>query len=200
MTCDSEVVIQQGKTWSRVLRWETSPIVYKAISAITQLVPVRMTVASHGLVANWRAAITGVGGMVELNARSDPPRSPDYHKATVVDANTIELNSVNASSFSAYTSGGYVQYNTPVNLTGYTARMQIRRNFASSTVLKELTVANGAIVIDNTAKTITATISATDTAGFTWTTAVFDLEMVSPGGVVTQLWSGSMRVVKEVTR
>ena len=37
MTCaDQDLTIKQGKTFSKVIRWESAPLVYKAITAITK--------------------------------------------------------------------------------------------------------------------------------------------------------------------
>lgn len=194
-TKDFEIL--QGKTWSQVVRWETEPIVYKAITGITQAAPVRITAAAHGIPDGWRAAVVSVKGMTEINA-SNPPKAKDFHPVTVVDVNTVEFNDVNAADYKAYVSGGYLQYNTPVSLTGYTARMAIKDKLGG-TVLKSLTTENSGITINTTDKTITITISATDTTAFTWKKGVYDLELVSPTGVVTQLLSGSVALVFEVT-
>jgi hypothetical protein len=51
--------------------------------------------------------------------------------------------------------------------------------------------------LDDTAKTITITISATVTAAFTFLTGVYELE-ITISGVVTQLLRGSVTVVEEV--
>ena len=89
---------------------------------------------------------------------------------------------------------------TPVDVTGYTADMQIRQTIASSTILYEASTANGAIVMGTTDGTITLTIPATDTANFTWNRGVYDLNMTSPTGVVTRLLQGYAIVSPEVTR
>ena len=192
--------ILQGTTFQRVVRWEAAPVVYKAITAITQAAPVSITAAGHGLVDGWRVAITAVRGMTEINAEGTPPRASEYHKVTFVDADTVTINDINAASFKAYTSGGYLQYNTPVSLSGFTARMTIRETLESTTTLMSLTTSNSGITLDDTAKTISLYISATDTAAIDWTQAVYDLEMVSGSGVVTRLLSGSITVSNEVTR
>lgn len=190
--------ILQGKTWIQVVRWETEPIVYKAITAITQGAPVTITAAGHGIPEGWRATVVSAKGMGEINAENNPPKPKDYHAVTVVNANTVQFNDVNSSSYKAYVSGGYLQYNTPSPLSGYTARMQIRDK-VGGTVLKSLTTENGGITIDDVNKKITLTISATDTTAFTWRKGVYDLEMVSGTGVVTQLLSGSISNTYEVT-
>lgn len=195
-----DFIIQQGATFSRVVRWEAPPIIYKAITAITKAAPAALTVTGHGIPDGWRVAVTSVVGMRQINADHTPPTASEYHKATVVDSNTITLNDVNSALYTAYTSGGYVQYNTPVTLTGYTARMQIRATVESTTTLVSLTTENGGITLDNTAKTITLLMTATATAALDWTEAVYDLELVSSGGVVTRLLSGSISVQTEVTR
>lgn len=194
----SDLVIEQGKTFSKTLRWETGPVVYKAITGITQAAPARITSPSHGVVSGWRVAVVSVKGMTQINASSTPPKAKDYNKATVIDSSTVELNAVNAADFKAYTSGGYLQYNTPVDMTGYTARMAIKDKIGG-TVLLSLTTVNSRIVLDNTAKTIRLLVAATDTAAITWAKGVYDLEMVSASGEVTSLMSGSVSVVKEVT-
>lgn len=193
----TNLIIHQGKTFQRVLRWESLPHIYKAISAISAIAPCRVTSATHGLVNGWRAAVVSVKGMEEINAKNTPPKDADYHKITLIDPNTIDFNDVNAADFTAYQSGGYLQYYTPVPLAGYSARMQIK-NKIGGTVLKAL-VSPTDIVIDDTAKTITFTMSATDTALFAKGKYVYDFEMVSGTGVVTQLLSGEVTVIPEVT-
>lgn len=198
MAVSKDLTIQQGKTFALVLRWETEPIVYKAITAIAQTAPVRITVPGFDAPDGWRVAPVSVKGMTEINAKNTPPRSTDYTPVTVIDADTVELNEVNAAGFHAYTSGGYLQYNTPVDLTGYTARMAIKDKIGG-TVLHSLTTDNGGITIDTTKKTITLNIAAADSDDFAWVRGVYDLELISPAGVVTALISGRVSISKEVT-
>lgn len=89
---------------------------------------------------------------------------------------------------------------TPVNLTGCTARMQIRSKVESPEVLLSLTTENGGIALGGTAGTIELLIDADDTAAITWTSGVYDLEIVFPGGQVRRLMYGSVVVSPEVTR
>lgn len=193
----TNLAIRQGSTFTRVLRWEVEPVVFKTITAITQAAPARITAASHGLATGWRAAVESVGGMVELNALHSPPWASDYHTVTVVDPNTITLDGVNSSRYTAYTSGGVLRYYTPQSLGGCTARMAIK-DMVGGTVLHTLTTENGGIALDDTNHTITLTISAADTAAFTWTRGVWDLEVVD-GAEVNAPFSGTVTVEREVT-
>ena len=195
-----DLTISQGRTFSLALRWESPPVVYKAITAIMQSAPARLTVPLHGLPDGWRVAITNVKGMADINSTANSLNSRDYHQATVLDANTIEINDINAAGFKPYVSGGYIQYGTPVDLTAFKARMSIK-NKVGGTELFSLTTENGRIAIDAAAKTITLNIDAADTALLTWTSGVYDLELISGAvpPVVTALLSGRVTVTKEVT-
>ncbi|NOG69826.1 hypothetical protein [Roseicella sp. DB1501] len=88
---------------------------------------------------------------------------------------------------------------TPVNLAGYTARMQVRRKLGDATAIITLTTENGRIVISPSTGVISLTISATDTAALPIGQAVYDLEIVK-GAVVTRLLAGRCIVSGEVTR
>ena len=204
MAVSKDLTIQQGKTFTLVLRWETEPVIRKAITGISFAGgSPRITAAGHGVPDGWRCTLYGVKGPKQLNAENNPPRSDDYHAATVLDADTIELNEINpydeqGNEWPAYVSGGFLQYNTPMDLTGYTARLAVKDKIGG-TVLLSLTTENGGIAIDNVAKMITLTVEATATDDFVWTRGVYDLEMVSPTGVVTALISGRVSISKEVT-
>lgn len=87
----------------------------------------------------------------------------------------------------------------PVNLSGYTARMQVRSIVSSNTVALELTTENGRITLGGALGTITLTVPASamdDIAGGNY---AYDLELVN-GSDVTRLLMGSFTVRAEVTR
>lgn len=87
----------------------------------------------------------------------------------------------------------------PMNLTGYTARMQIRPEIESDEVMVELTTTNGRIALGGVAGTVTLTISATVTATID-KEGVYDLELVTPAGEVYRALKGKVRLEPEVTR
>lgn len=89
---------------------------------------------------------------------------------------------------------------TAVNLTGYTARMQLRSSVSASTAALLLTTENGRIALTVNTGTITLSVSATDTAALTAGRYVYDLELVSGGGQVTRVMEGVVTVSAEVTR
>jgi hypothetical protein len=87
-----------------------------------------------------------------------------------------------------------------VDLTGYTARMQVRSSLQSSDVILSLTTQNGGIVLDNYAKTIELNISATQTSLLTFSQAVYDLEFITGSGEVIRFAEGKLTLKSEVTR
>ena len=104
---------------------------------------------------------------------------------------------MNASGFKAYGGGAHLQYNTPVELTGYVARL-IVKDKVGGTILLEMLSTNGRILLDPALSTITLTATAEDLAAQTWAKGVYELELESPSGVVTKLMSGPATVAKEI--
>src|SRR6186713_331399 len=86
----------------------------------------------------------------------------------------------------------------PVDLTGATARMQIRAKIDSPTVLVSLTTENGGIVLGGATGDVTMRIEAVVTAAITWRAGVYDLEIVFADSTVRRLLAGSVSVSPEV--
>ena len=88
---------------------------------------------------------------------------------------------------------------TAIDLTNYTARMQVRDGYSATSSLLSLTTENGGITLGGVAGTITLVASATATAALTPDQYVYDLEMIT-GTTVTRLVQGSFTVTPEVTK
>lgn len=186
--------VYQGSTFKQILRWESSTRVYAPITAITKTAPVVITAPAHNIPVGWRTKITNVLGMKEINSDTE------YYTVTSKTTDTVTINRINALGYTTYTSGGVLEYNQPVSLSGYTAKMQIREKITSATVIHELTTENGGIVFDDTLKTITITIPDTTTAGFNFTQAVYSLEFTSSNTGTFEFASGNVSLNREVTR
>jgi phage tail sheath gpL-like len=87
----------------------------------------------------------------------------------------------------------------PVNLTGYTASMQLRQNYNSATADLTLTTANGGITIVGATGTITINATATQTGLLESGFYVYDLELTS-GSNISRLIQGQLTVAEQVTR
>jgi len=88
----------------------------------------------------------------------------------------------------------------PIDLTGFTARMHIRKKVTDPAYEIELTTEDGGITLGGVDGTINLFIGAADTSLIDIKTGAYDLELVSPGGVVTRLLEGAVTVSFEVTR
>lgn len=88
----------------------------------------------------------------------------------------------------------------PVNLTGYSARMQVRETVDSDEVLLELSTVLGNIQLTPLTGKVTLVFSPDDTSGAVWTRGKYDLELTSPSGFVTRLIQGKFTLSKEITR
>jgi len=104
------------------------------------------------------------------------------------------------------------------DLTGYSARMQIRSMLQSPDVLLELSTANGKITLGGATGTISLALSAAETRGLVAlsdidraasclafgfpvvSNYVYDLEVTAPDGAVITLLRGFFVVTAEVTR
>ena len=87
-----------------------------------------------------------------------------------------------------------------IDLSLFTADMQVRSKVSDTNILLEASTANGYIVLGGPAGTIAITVPAAVTAALTATRGVYDLEITSPTGTVTRLVEGDVEVSLEVTR
>lgn len=90
---------------------------------------------------------------------------------------------------------------TPINLTGYTAAMQIRKDIEATATLVSLTSGSG-ITLGGALGTITVEILATATAAYSFRSGVYDLELYPAGNAANavRLLEGAVTVSREVTR
>jgi hypothetical protein len=88
------------------------------------------------------------------------------------------------------------QQQLPVDLTGYTATLQIRPYPQATTILYDASsnITFGGPTGDPTTGIITITIPASVTAGFTWWSGVYDLLLTNLAGTVTRFTQGNVTV------
>jgi hypothetical protein len=88
---------------------------------------------------------------------------------------------------------------TYVDVTGYTAAMDVKNSASSETTIVVLSSDNGRITVGTTDGKFTLNLSAATTTGLAAGQYVYDLEVTSPGGVVTRLLEGGFTVYEGVT-
>jgi len=101
---------------------------------------------------------------------------------------------------------------TPVNLSGYSAKMQLRSGYADTNPTTYITLSSS-LASDNTGLNLSGSngstplssgsigiyISAVSSSNFSFNTALYDLEITS-GSIVTRILEGQVSLSKEVTR
>lgn len=93
---------------------------------------------------------------------------------------------------------------TPIDVTGYRVRMQVRQTPTATTTLLDFDSADleSGMTIDTLDETgvITIRLSPAVTGALAFTAAEYDLTVTSPDGVVTRLMEGKASVSLGVTR
>ncbi len=92
------------------------------------------------------------------------------------------------------------QAGTPMNLTGYSARMMARVSVDAATPFINLTTANGGITLGGASGTITLNMSDSQTSALTVSQGIYDLELVDVAAKVIRLLEGRVLISPEVTR
>lgn len=93
----------------------------------------------------------------------------------------------------------YTLDDLPVDLSGYSSRLQVREAYYSEDPIVSLVSGSG-ITVGGSAGTIDILISASVTSEFPTGTHVYDLEIVSPSNIVDRLIEGTFNVTPEVTK
>jgi hypothetical protein len=181
----------QGATFRDTLRLCQGLFVYKPIQAISATGPVRLTVADHGLATDWPVWVREVRGLLDINR--EPVRVPPW-PAIRVDADTLEINALSAAGKSP--AGGELVYQPPVDLTGCSARMQIRDK-PGGRLLLELSSGSGLTL--EPAGALHREISAEQTAALDFQAAVYDLEVTFADGTVQRWAEGEVVLSPQVT-
>jgi hypothetical protein len=191
-----DLVIYQGATFKWPFYWYTEVEVSKVITAISCTYPTVITAGTHGLPdSDVPVAIVGVGSW--LNTTSVEPSDRIY--GSKIDTNTLSVK-VDTTGHRYTGTAGRVVYNAPKDMTGWTARMQIRAAIDDDTVIEEFTTEDGHISVD-TDGLIQLDLTDTETDALSFDPAVWDIEVIDPDtSEVTRLAYGSIVLSPQVTR
>lgn len=173
--------IDQGADWYLTF-------IYNQPAAITNITANGTTVtvtANNGFVSSQKASISGVN-----------PSQYNIENFTVASANINQFTFTNPTT-GIYISGG-IAY-APVNLTGYTAALQLRSLPSDPTAVLSLTTGSGITLTPLTGQ-IDIHATATQTRDIDEGTYYYDLEITNLSGIVTRVAQGQIIVSAEVTR
>jgi len=183
--------VYQGKTFTQVVRWGQAGRTWKPITSVTAAAPAVLTVANHGLTVGWPFYIDGAKGGSGIAALNSVNHG--VYSAVVPTTSTVELNDVNGLGLGALTAGS-IYYHPPVDLTGFTAKLQVRAATTDATPLVDLNTSNGGVLLDLSAHTITIVMTAVQTAAFAWASGSYDLELLDASGTVYPVATGAVSV------
>lgn len=187
-----DIVIYQGATWNPVLQWLSEDPTHKLITGVAIGLPTLLTVPAHGITGAARVPvwITNVEGPRALNTDDYTCATPRW--ASVVDADTLAVD-FNSGNLSAYSKGGVLTYRAPVDLTGWSAREEMRTSLQAPSLMVALSTNNLGIALGSDG-TIRRTLTASASATLAPFTGVHMLELTDPTGVVTRFAEGAVCV------
>ena len=181
MAVTYNLTIDQGSDWY-------VNFVYNQPAEITNITANGTTVtytAVNGFTAGQTVSITGVN-----------PSTYNLQSVLVNAATGSQFTVLNAAT-GTYINGG-IAY-APVNVTGYTAALQLRSLPESPTTVLSLTSSSG-ITVGTTNGLFAVHATAIQTANIDEGIYYYDIEITSPTSVVTRLAQGQIVVSAEVTR
>ncbi|MBG6290801.1 hypothetical protein I5I61_25365 [Pseudomonas nitroreducens] len=179
----------RGATYRDTRRLMQPPKEYRDIQAIDADAPLRLTVPAHGLASDWLAWVIGTTGLPDLNR--EPPRQLP-HRVEIIDADTLEINSLSGVGFKPAAGAGQLVYQPPVDLTDATAKLIIREAEEGGATLLELTT--GAGITHSAPGTLVVEITAAASAAISWITGWYHLEITFPDGTVSRFFKGPVTV------
>ncbi|MGY8830123.1 MAG: hypothetical protein ACKVIS_11325 [Pseudomonadales bacterium] len=178
-----DIVITRGKTFEFGFLYADDELVYKPITAMPSTAPVRLTIEGHGIPDGWPVQVQCVKAPAELNSEEG-----DSYIAKVIDADTIELNSVNAHCWKAFSGSGLAVFNKPMDLTGWACRAQVRDKVGGNVLFSwhsdPAENPNGEAVVDVALGAFILKMDADVAEALTWKRGFYDLEAIAPTGEV----------------
>ena len=163
--------------------------IYKQPAEITNITSNGTTVTFTAVNGFSPGQIVSIDGVL-------PPQY-NLQNATVATTNGTQFTVTNGAT-GIYISGGIAT--APVNVTGYSAELQMRSLPQDPTAVLTLTSASGAITVTGATGEFAVHATAAQTRAIDEGTYYYDIEITSGSGIVTRLAQGQIVVTPEVTR
>ena len=88
----------------------------------------------------------------------------------------------------------------PLNLSGYSAQMQLRANGYTGSLVDTLTTSNGSLQIEPSEGSLSLVFTHEKTEKYPATSLAYDIELISAANQITRVVEGKITVSPEVTR
>lgn len=199
MAPEISLIITRGKTFEFGFLYAEAELLYLPITAMPSTAPVRLTVVGHGVPDGWPVQVQCVKSPTQLNSCEG-----EHYIARVIDADTIELNTVNAHCWKAFSGSGLLVFNKPMQLTGWSCRAQVRDRVGGEVLFTWHSDPgenpDGEAEVDVALSQFVLKMDADVAAGLGWKRGVYDVEAIAPGGEVYPVTAiGQITVSDEVT-
>ena len=195
ITPQFHLYVEQGVDFAQTFQWLAGGTFMAPIEDITPGYPTVMTVTGHGLnsLTAHPVEISGVEGVPDLNSRGT-----GIPLCSRIDADTfsVPLSSVGK----LWEPGtGEITYQIPSDLTGFTGRCVIRKNWHSTTVIHEMTTENGGMTLTVDDAGIALYIPKAVTAAFSFKHAWYDVDLTASSGFESRVLKGPITLEREVS-
>lgn len=199
MAPEIDMIITRGKTFEFAFLYADEELGYLPITGMPSKAPCRLTVPGHGLPDGWPAQVQCVKAPTELNSAEG-----EQYFVKVLDADTIELNEVNAHCWKAFSGSGLLVFPKPVDLAGWACRAQVRDKVGGAVLFTwhsdPAQSPDGEAEVDVVASAFVLKMDAATAAALEWSRGVYDVEAIAPTGEVYPLTAISQVTVEaEVT-
>ena len=181
MADNYNTIIDQGSDWFRNFLYSQPAVITNAVGNGTTVT----FTADNGFSAGQTVFIQGI-----------LPSQYNLGNVTIASRTASNFTVTNPAS-GLYLQGGDAL--SAVDITGYTARMQLRSLPNDTIAVLTLTETSG-ITIDGPSGTLAVRATATQTAAIIAGPYYYDLEITSPTNVRTRIVQGEINVNAEVTR
>jgi hypothetical protein len=163
--------------------------IYKQPCEITNVVGNGTTVTFTGTNGFTAGQVVSIDGVL-------PPQY-NLQNVTIATANGGQFTVTNGAT-GIYISGGIAT--APVNVGNYSAELQLRSLPSDANAVLTLSTANGDITVTGANGEFAVHATAAQTRVIDEGTYYYDIEITSPGGIITRLAQGQIVVTPEVTR
>jgi len=195
ITPQFHLYIEQGVNFEHTFQWLAGGMFMAPIELVEEGYPTVITVTNHGLnsLSAHPVIISGVEGIPRLNSEG-----AELPLASRISANKFSV-PISSVSKEWIPGTGEITYHIPTNLTGYTGRCVIRRNWYDTDVIHEMTTSNGGMILTVADGGIQLLIPKAVTATFGFRTAWYDVDLTTAGGYEHRVFKGPISLEREVS-
>ena len=196
------ITIYRGETFEFGIMYAEDEFVspYPEITGMPQVAPVRLTVPNHGVPDGWPVRVACVKSPAEVNTSEED----NWVYPKVIDADTLELNDVNAHCWRPFSGTGVLIVNKPADITGWRCRAQVRTKPGGDLLhtwdSDPAQNPDSLVIVDVALSQFVLTMTAEQSEALAWSKGFYEAEVIAPGGQVYKLTAISpIEVTREVT-